>query len=162
MPLQDLWTWIEELPISSEIGASWGFPLCESIHVLASTFVVGSILMVDLRLLGLAARNHSVSRIIREVVPWTISAFALSAVTGGCMFMTQSSRYMNNRAFQVKLVLLGLAVVNMMVFHRRTARSIARWDTAAVTAPAARIAGGCSLLLWVAVMLAGRWVGHLL
>jgi hypothetical protein len=162
MPLQDLWTWIEELPISSEIGASWGFPLCESIHVLASTFVVGSILMVDLRLLGLAARNHSVSRIIREVVPWTISAFALSAVTGGCMFMTQSSRYMNNRAFQVKLVLLALAVVNMAVFHRMTVRSIAQWDTAAVATPTARFAGGCSLLLWIGVMLSGRWIGHLL
>jgi hypothetical protein len=115
-----------------------------------------------LRLLGLAARTHSVSRIIREVVPWTISAFALSAVTGGCMFMTQSSRYMNNRAFQVKLVLLALAVVNMAVFHRMTVRSIAQWDTAAVATPTARFAGGCSLLLWIGVMLSGRWIGHLL
>jgi hypothetical protein len=162
MPLADLWTWIEELPISGEIGASWGFPLCESIHVITSTFVLGSILMVDLRLLGLAARHHPVSRIVREVIPWTITAFVISAISGGCMFMTQSSRYMNNRAFQVKLVLLALAVVNMAIFHRWTARGIGRWDTAAVTVPAARVAGGCSLLLWVAVMLAGRWVGHLL
>ena len=162
MPLQHLWTWLEELPISGEIGASWGFPLCESIHVLSSTFILGSILMVDLRLLGLAARNHSVSRIIREVVPWTIASFVVSTISGGCMFMTQSSRYMNNRAFQVKLILLALAVVNMAVFHRWTSRGIARWDTAAVAAPAARLAGGCSLLLWVAVMLAGRWIGHLL
>jgi hypothetical protein len=160
MPLQDLWTWIEELPISGEIGASWGFPFFESIHVVASTFVVGSILMVDLRLLGLAARRYSASRIITEVVPWTIGAFVLSAVAGAGMFITQANRYMDNRAFQV--MLLVLAIINMAVFHRRTARSIAQWDTAAVTTPAARFAGGCSLLVWISVMLAGRWIGHLL
>ena len=162
MPLTDLWTYLEELPISMEIGASWGFPLFESIHVVASTFVVGSILMVDLRLLGLAARRYSASRIITEVVPWTIGAFVLSAVAGAGMFITQANRYMDNRAFQVKLVLLVLAIINMAVFHRRTARSIAQWDTAAVTTPAARFAGACSLLVWVSVMLAGRWIGHLL
>jgi hypothetical protein len=162
MPFSALWTWLEELPISGEIGASWGFPLFESIHVLASTFVVGSILMVDLRLLGLAARNHSASRIIREVVPWTIGAFAVSALAGVGMFITQANRYADNRAFQVKFVLLALAVVNMAVFHRRTTRSIAQWDTTAVASPAARFAGGCSLVLWIGVMLAGRWIGHLL
>jgi uncharacterized membrane protein len=118
--------------------------------------------MVDLRLLGLAARNHSVSRIVKEVVPWTIGAFVVSGIAGVGMFITQANRYMDNRAFQVKLVLLALAVINMAVFHRRTSRSIAQWDTAAVTTPAARLAGAFSLLLWVGVILAGRWVGHLL
>lgn len=159
--LADFWTWLETLPISGEIGATWGFPLCESIHVLASTFVLGSILMVDLRLLGLAARSHPVSRLTREIVPWTIGAFVVSTVAGLGMFITQANRYADNAAFQVKLGLLVLAVVNMGVFHRLTARTMPRWDAADTTPPAARVAGACSLLLWVGIMLTGRWIGHI-
>ena len=162
MPLADLWAWIESQPLSAEIGGSWGFPLCESIHVLAATFVVGSIIMVDLRLLGLSARKYPVSHVAADVIPWTLTAFGVSLLSGLGMFVTQASRYMDNRAFQVKLVLLVLAAINMAVFHRWTSRSIGQWDTDARASAAARLAGGCSLLLWIAVMLAGRWTGHLL
>jgi hypothetical protein len=162
MSLSPVWTWLESLPIAADIGGSWWFPLFESIHVLASTFVVGSILMVDLRLLGLAARRYPVSRVTREIVPWTIGACAVSALAGLGMFISQASRYMDNRAFQVKLVLLLLAAVNMAIFHLRTSRGIAKWDMAGQTSPAAKLGGACSLLLWIGIVLSGRWIGHLL
>jgi hypothetical protein len=161
MPHFDLWTWLENLPIAIHIGESWWFPFLESIHVLTSTFMVGSIAMLDLRLLGLAARSHAASRIAKEILPWTRSAFAVSAVAGLGMFISQANRYVDNRAFQVKAVLLILAGINMAVFHLGTVRSMPRWDTAAVTSAAARFAGVGSLLLWIAIMLAGRWIGHL-
>jgi hypothetical protein len=160
--LSDFWNWLGGLPISMHIGETWWFPLLESIHVLASTFVVGSILMVDLRLLGLAARNHAVSRITRETLPWTRTAFVLSVLAGFGMFITQPARYADNRAFQIKLVLLVLAGINMAVFHLRTMRGIAQWDDAPVAPAPARFAGACSVLVWVGVLLAGRWIGHLL
>ena len=162
MSLSYVWTWLEGLPIAAHIGETWWFPFLESIHVVASTFVVGSILMVDLRLLGLAARDCSVSRVTTEMFPWTCGAFALSMVAGLGMFITQANRYMDNRAFQVKLVLLILAGVNMAVFHLRTSRSLAQWDIAAATTFAAKFGGAGSLLLWIGIMLAGRWIGHLL
>lgn len=162
MSLSPLWAWLEALPLASHIGETWWFPLLESFHVITATFVVGSILMVDLRLLGLASRSHPVSRIVREVVPWTLGAFALSALTGGGMFITRASHYVDNRAFQIKLALLVLAALNMAVFHLGTSRNIARWDTGAVTTAWSRFAGGSSLLLWMGVLLAGRWIGHLL
>jgi drug/metabolite transporter (DMT)-like permease len=161
MPHFDLWTWLENLPIAIHIGESWWFPFLESIHVLTSTFMVGSIAMLDLRLLGLAARSHAASRITKEILPWTRGAFAVSALAGVGMFISQANRYVDNRAFQVKAVLLILAGLNMAVFHLGTARSMPRWDTAAVTSAAARLAGVGSLLLWIAIMLAGRWIGHL-
>jgi hypothetical protein len=157
-----LWDWLETRPLATAIAEGWGFPLAESLHVLGATFVLGSILMVDLRLLGLAARRYPVSQILREVVPWTLGGFALAIVAGFALFITQSNRYMGNRAFQIKLVLLVLAVGNMLVFHFWSKRRIADWDTTNVTSRAARLAGACSLFLWVGVMLAGRWVGHLL
>jgi uncharacterized protein DUF6644 len=162
MVLSDFWTWLGGLWISAYIGETWWFPLLESIHVLAATFLVGSILMVDLRLLGLAGRSHPVSRITKEVVPWTRAAFALALVAGLGMFITQPGRYADNRAFQVKLVLLIFAGINMSIFHLRTLRGVEAWDTTATVPAAARLAGACSVLLWVGILLAGRWIGHLL
>ncbi len=161
MSLADLWAWIEALPLSAHIGATAWFPLLESIHVLSSTFIVGSILMVDLRLLGLAAVRHPVSRIVREVIPWTYGASAVSVVTGVGMFATRAAHYAGNAAFQVKMALLVLAAINMAVFHLVSSRGMARWDSTASPSGAARLAGACSLLLWIGVMLSGRWIGHL-
>jgi hypothetical protein len=158
----ELWAWLEALPIAEQIGATWWFPLLESFHVLSSTFIVGSILMVDLRLLNFAGTKYPVTTIIREVIPWTNAASAVSIVTGVAMFSTRASRYAEIPAFQIKMALLVLAAINMAVFHLVSARGIARWDTAAPTTAAARIAGACSLLLWIGIMLSGRWVGHVL
>jgi hypothetical protein len=159
--LSDLWTWLETRPLSEYIGFTWWFPLLESIHVIAVTFLVGSIVMLDLRLLGLTARHHPVSRIAGEVVPWTLGAAALAVVAGVGMFVTQASRYAGNVAFQIKLALLLVAFVNMAVFHYHTVRRIGEWDTAARASRPARVAGALSLLLWVGILLAGRWTGHL-
>lgn len=156
-----MWTWLETLPIAAYIGESWWFPFLESIHVLAATFLVGTILMVDLRLLGLAARGHPASRVIREVLPWTRSAFGVAALAGFGMFISQANRYVDNRAFQVKAGLLILAGINMAVFHLRTARGVALWDRGTATSAGAKVAGASSLLLWIGIMLAGRWIGHL-
>lgn len=161
MSLAAVWTWLEELPLAVAIGPTWWFPLFESIHVLASTFVVGTVALVDLRLLGLIAREHPVSRIVIEVIPWTRAAFAVSAVTGAGMFITQAARYADNRAFQIKIVLLVLAGLNMAAFHGRTFRAVGRWDVSQRMPAAASFAGACSLLLWIGIMLSGRWVGHL-
>jgi hypothetical protein len=154
--------WLEGLPLASYIGEGWMFPFLESLHVLTGTFVVGSILMVDLRLLGWAASRYPVSRIVKEVVPWTYGACVLSVIAGLGLFLTRAGHYVENTAFQIKMVLLVLAGLNMAVFHLVTVRGIARWDDTAGTPPGARFAGGCSLLLWVGVMLSGRWIGHLL
>ena len=159
MGLADIWTWLEALPMAAYIGESAWFPFLESVHVLAATFLVGSILMLDLRLLGFAARQHAVSRIVREVVPWTYGACAISLLTGFALFMTRASHYAQNIAFEIKMLLLVGAGINMAVFHLVIVRDVARWD--AETRGAAKLAGACSLLLWIGVMLSGRWIGHL-
>jgi hypothetical protein len=160
--LAGLWAWLEALPVAEHIGATWWFPLLESFHVLSSTFIVGSILMVDLRLLNLAGTRYPVTRIIREVIPWTYAGSAVSVVTGIAMFSTRASRYAEIPWFQVKMALLVLAAINMAVFHLLSARGIEQWDTAPSTTTAAKLAGACSLLLWIGIVLSGRWVGHVL
>jgi hypothetical protein len=157
----DFFTWLETLPISAHIAETWWFPLLESIHVIFAMFVVGSIVTLDLRLLGLTARNHPVSRISREIVPWTLGAALFALVAGVGLFASQANRYAVNRAFQIKLVFLALAAINMAYFHFRTARRMDEWDTAPVASRPARLAGALSIVFWVGVTLAGRWTGHL-
>jgi hypothetical protein len=161
MSFADLWSALESWPLAAYIAESWWFPFLESIHVLTATFVVGSIVMVDLRLLGLAAREYPIGRITREVVPWTLGACAVSIGVGVALFMARAGHYAENVAFQVKMGLLLLAGINMAIFHLVTSRRMAEWDTPHATTTSAKIAGASSLLLWVGVMLAGRWIGHL-
>lgn len=156
------WMSIEELPFSLAVGESYWFPLFESIHVVAATFLVGTIVMLDLRLVGWASLSQRVSRISAEVVPWTLGAAVLAVVAGVPLFMTRAAHYAHNTAFQIKIVFLVLAGVNMLWFHFRTSRSMSVWDAAVKPASAARFAGACSIVVWIAVMLSGRWIGHLL
>ena len=162
VPFAAFWAWLQALPLAEHIGFTWWFPLLESIHVLAIGFVVGSILMVDLRLLGLAALRYPASRMIRELVPWTWVAFVVAAVTGFGMFMARATAYVENPAFQIKFMLLPLAAINMAWFQFRTMRAVEGWDSDPVPPTAAKVAGVTSLILWAGVLLAGRWTGHIL
>ena len=157
-----IWQWMQDHPISQHIGFTWWFPLLESIHVIGIGLVVGSIMTVDLRLLGFAALRYPVTQIARKLLPWTWAAFVVAAITGFGMFATRAPAYVENPAFQVKFLLLPLAFVNMAAFHFWTYRGIAAWDTAQELPLAARVAGGTSLALWAGIIVAGRWTGHII
>ena len=83
-------------------------------------------------------------------------------ISGIAMFSTRASRYAEIPGFRSRWRLLVLAAINMAIFHLVSARGIAGWDTAAPTTTAAKLAGACSLLFWIGIMLSGRWVGHVL
>jgi hypothetical protein len=151
--------WLQSLPFSQEIAESeWLFPTIETLHVLALVLVVGSISLVDLRLLGLRARERPFSQVAREMLPLTWSAFVVAAVAGFLMFASKATTYAANWPFQLKVLCLGLAAINMLVFHCVGNRCLSEWDTTA-TPMAAKLAGGVSLTLWVTIVAAGRWIG---
>ncbi len=135
------------------------FPLIESVHVLTICLVVGSILVVDLRLLGLASTTRSVTSITRGVLPLTWGAFVVAVGSGGLMFISNATKYLDNGFFIAKLVLIGVAGLNMLVFHFLSARNLPRWEKDARPPLAARLAGALSIALWIAVVACGRWIG---
>ncbi len=135
------------------------FPWIESVHVLAITLVVGSIAIVDLRLLGLASRNRPISGLTRDVLPCTWVAFAIAVVSGLLLFSSNATRYAHNPYFQGKLVLLALAGANMAWFQLWSARHLRFAETACELPWQTRVAGGASLALWIGVVAAGRWIG---
>jgi hypothetical protein len=152
---------VENWPLSQIIAATNWFPTIETIHVFAVTMVVGSILWVDLRLLGLAARRYPISTLSRELIPWTWTSFIVATITGLGMFITRASSHVVNPAFQWKIFLLALAGINMLVFHHKIYREIDNWNNAAMPPDKVRIFGAFSLVLWSGVMLGGRWIGHI-
>ena len=135
------------------------FPLIESVHVLSICLVVGSILAVDLRLLGLASMNRPVSRIMNGILPLTWCAFAVAVASGGLLFISNATKYLGNGFFVAKLCLICAAGLNMVVFHAISAKDLPQWESETRLPLPARLAGGVSILLWIAVVACGRWIG---
>jgi hypothetical protein len=154
---------IEALQLSAavrgDIGFEWLFPIIEIIHVMALAIVFGSILMVDLRLLGISSKNSQVSRLSEEMLPWTWSAFAVAVISGTLLFMSKAHIYWGNTQFRWKFVCMFLAGLNMLIFHFGIYRRVGTWDRTLPPPTAARVAGGLSVMLWVAVIFFGRWIG---
>ena len=139
--------------------STWAFPMIEAIHVIAIALVVGTIAMVDLRLLGLASMRRPYSELSGDVLPWTWGAFALAALTGALMFVSQPVAYFGNTAFRIKLLVLLLAGINMSVFQLITHRGVAKWDRATTVPLSGMLAGALSLTFWVTVVFFGRRIG---
>ena len=125
------------------------FPVLEASHVIALGLVFGTILIVDLRLLGVAGRERSYGRVSNDVLKWTWAAFGLAVITGSLMFSTNAKVYVDNTFFRIKFALMALAGLNMLVFQLTTAPRHASWGAAAIA----------SLLLWLGVIFMGRAVG---
>lgn len=137
------------------------FPWLESIHVLAIVLVVGSIAMVDLRLLGWASCERPLRRLTAEMLPITWIAFGFALITGSLMFCAKAMTYGHNLFFLLKMGVLLLAGCNMLYFHAVTFRGADAWGTPHSNLPlAARTAGGLSLLSWICIVALGRWIGY--
>lgn len=160
MSLEALSQALEALPFAVAIKQStWIFPTLEALHVLAIGLVVGSIAMVDLRLINVAWRERDLAEIIGEVLPWTWTGFVFAVLTGLLMFCSRASHYLDNLPFQVKMGLLLLAGVNMGCFHFLTWQRTQRADRSAGVVAATRAAGTISLSVWVGIVAFGRWIG---
>ncbi|MDP9123166.1 MAG: hypothetical protein M3N82_00950 [Pseudomonadota bacterium] len=134
------------------------FPTIETVHVLALAVVIGSISIVDLRLLGRSS-HRGVMELSEEVLPWTWIAFVVTVISGCLMFSSAAVKYAYMVQFQVKMLLILLAGINMLLFHFLTYRSVAKWNHDSITPPSARFAGLLSLVFWISVVTLGRWVG---
>jgi hypothetical protein len=152
--------WLQNTTLAVGIRDSlFLFPLLESLHVIGLALVLGTIAVIDLRLLGVASIERPFSRVATDIMKWTWAAFAVTAVTGALMFATNAAVYFHNWYFRVKIALLVLAAVNVLVFELTARRTLARWDQSPSAPPVARAVATVSLVIWVAVIFAGRMIG---
>ena len=152
--------WLQATPLSSLIRESdWLFPAIECLHVIAFVTVVGSISVVDLRLMGLASKSRPIGELVDELLPITWTAFAVAACAGLLLFVSKPVTYTQNFFFLGKMALLVLAAANMGVFHAVVQKAIATAPAHAPPPLIARASGAASLALWIAIVAFGRWIG---
>ena len=136
------------------------FPWIESVHVLMIATVVGTIAIVDLRLMGFSAHRRGARQLIVDMLPFTWVAFTLAVITGSLLFLSNATGYYESMPFRFKLLAILIAGINMAIFHVTAYRKIGDWDDRLPTPVAARIAGFSSLTLWLLVIFLGRWIGY--
>jgi len=160
--LNQLWDWIQNTELSFQIGATWVFPLLESIHVLSVVFLFSSILIVDLRIMRVSALYYPIQLVYKELIPWSWTAFAISCISGLGLFISRPGAYAENPAFQIKMCLLLLAGVNLAFFKLESSNEKVQAEDVNQYAFSREKYQAClSVVIWAGVILAGRWVGHI-
>ena len=153
--------WLYDSYIGTAIRESiWVFPIIETIHVLSIALLVGTVAIVDLRLLGLTMRREPVTEVASQILPLTWCGFAVSFVSGFLLFWSEAATSYFNPAFRLKLLMLALAGLNPLVFHTTIYRRVGVWNEADVTPFRARLAAILSLTLWTGVIVTGRAIAY--
>jgi hypothetical protein len=154
--------WLEQTPAGASVRQSlWLFPAIETLHLLGMAALVATITILDLRLLGCAMRRTPVSELAHRLLPWAWAGFAVQVLTGGLLFSSEAVRMIANPAFRVKMLLIAAAGLQALIFHVAARRRMAAWDERNALPVAARFAGLASILIWVGVVAAGRWIGFI-
>ena len=137
----------------------WLFPAVETVHIVAFAVLVGSIAIVDLRVLGFS-RTLPVTALARHALPWAVGAFVVAVPTGLLLFTAHASDLVANRVFVLKITLIMIAGTNAAWFHLGPYRTVASWDTGAAAPLPARACAALSLLIWISVIVCGRMLAY--
>jgi hypothetical protein len=161
MTIIDICEWLESTAVARLIQESaYGFPIVVAVHILGLTFSVGTLLWLDVRMLGLSLRELRISEVHRGLAPWFLAGFAVMLVSGATLFTAFATSAYANVYFRLKMILLLAAGLNALVFHWVTQRGASVWDDAARPPASVRLAGLASLVIWAAVILAGRMMSY--
>ena len=151
---------IERSPLAAAMrGDMWLYPIVEIFHIAGFIVLVGSVVMFDLRVLGLS-RSISIRALARHLLPWSAGALIVIVPTGLMMFSAHASEFVDNRAFVLKLTLIMLAFTNAAAFHVGVFRTALKWDTNLHCPPAAKAHAIASLALWIGVVSCGRLIAY--
>jgi hypothetical protein len=161
MNLLHLCQWLYGTSVGTAIRESpLAYPIIESVHVLGITLLVGTVSIVDLRLLGVVLKREAVSEVVSQVLPLTWCGFVIMFVSGFLLFWSKAEQCYGNPAFRLKLLLLLLAGLNPLIFHSTVYRRVATWGESAATPNIAKLAGVISLALWSAIIVSGRAIAY--
>lgn len=152
---------IHEWPLSTAVRESeWLFPILQTVHIFGLVVLVGVIAVLDLRLLGLVLRDQAPGILARWLLPLGRWGFALVFASGALLLAAQSASLYFNAFLRVKLVLLALALLNVVAFHASTFRRVFDWGGATPVPRAAAAFAGASLILWLGVLVTGRYIAY--
>jgi hypothetical protein len=153
------WLWLFEWCEATALGhvirdSSWLFPVIEAVHLLGLCVLGGSLLVVDLRMLGLGLRRQTIAGLASDIRPWLLSSIAVMVATGTALFLSESVKCYYSQAFWLKITTIPIAVLFTLTVRQRVAMA-GTLETTAVT----RLVALLSVALWFTVAAAGRWIG---
>jgi uncharacterized membrane protein YhdT len=156
MNLLPVFEWLEATAPGEMVRQSlWLFPVIEAFHLVAFAVLGGTVLLTDLRLLGLAMRTQPTAHIAREARPWLLGSLVVMIISGVLLFLSEAIKCYYSFPFKVKITCLFLAIIFTWTLHKRVAMT----DDAAIGPIKGRVAAVISLGLWGAVAWGGRWIG---
>ena len=136
------------------------YPLIETTHVLALTLFVGTLAVVDLRMLGYAYRTTPISTLSQSILPWTLVGFVIMIVTGVLLFYAIPVRTYHSIWFRIKIIAIVLAGINALHYHVRVSRNQILWDRTPKPPRSVRLAAASSIFLWIVVIFTGRMIAY--
>jgi hypothetical protein len=156
MSLLPFFQWCYDTPLGETIRTStWLFPVIEAFHLLAFGVTVGSVLIVNLRLLGTGLRKEPAALLWASARPWLIGGVIVMFASGIPLFLSEAVKCYYSFPFWVKMISLLLAIVFTFSILRRVARA----DVASKRPLPAAMTAIVSLVLWFGVAWGGRWIG---
>ena len=148
--------WCESTALGTAIRMSpWAFAVIESVHLLGLAVIGGAVLLVDLRMLGFGLRNQRIAELARAVFPWLVGSLVVMLLTGVGLFLSEPLKCYDSRAFWVKMISLGLAMLFTLTIRRRVTLA----DETRVRPIWFKLVALVSLALWFGVGGGGRWIG---
>jgi hypothetical protein len=153
--------WVESTPACKFLQKTFvAIPGFQSIHILAIAMLFGSVLMVNLRILGYAGGGHSVADMTRRFMPWMWGSLAALIVTGIVLLVSEPVRNMVNPFFWIKMTTLLVTTLVSIWFHASVAAKMDKWDIAANGQGAIKVSAFALIILWCLVMAGGRWIAY--
>jgi hypothetical protein len=156
LPFCEVFTWIERSPVGEFMRSTRVlFPVVESIHLIGLALFVGTLLLIDMGLLGLAMRRQPIAQVAASLAPFTWTGFALLLTTGPFMFAAQATKWHDNPVFWFKMPILAVATVFQLSVRHRIAV-----EEPALNPVGARLIGAISLVLWITTGLLSKMMEY--
>jgi len=156
--IQSFCDWLSNTSLSLTIQTvMWIIPAVQTIHILCVAIVMSCMAMLDLRLIGVAGKRQPISRMVSKFVPWVWGALPVLLTTGIILTIGEPSRELLNPYFRAKMLMLAIVIGITFVVQRQNKKDTSFWQLRRGTGA---IAGAFSLLLWVGIITAGRWIAY--
>ena len=153
--------WLEHTPLSQTLqNTEWIIPAVQTVHILAVAAVMSSVLMIDLRLLGLKGRDQAIRAVTGRFLPYVWWPLPILLATGALLIVAEPARALENPVFIIKMTLLLLAAGLTLACQIPLRRDATYWDNSPARRVAARLIAFVSLPVWIAIVFAGRWIAY--
>jgi hypothetical protein len=153
--------WLAATSLSLTIqNVTWIIPAVQTVHILCVAAVFSSVLMVDLRLLGLVQRAQPLPSVTGRFLSWIWVFLVILLVTGSLLIIGEPERSLLNPAFGLKMAMLVAVILITLLIARPLRSNAGFWEASFGRLAAARVIALVSLALWSGIIFAGRWIAY--